>query len=145
MAEQRYIMRQQQPTSAAQLKRLLSLLFKAQAIAVELEIDLNQKVAELFGRNLPWAPKVDPIMIHPEETDCVKLSTSQRMALMILKESQEPLTPLEIHRKMSELPDTICSHKYSTSTIRGAVRDLHQLALVACNKVGRREAEYSAK
>lgn len=145
MNEQRYTMQKTQPTPAAQLKRLLSLLFKAQAIAVELEVDLNQKVAELFGRNLPWAPKVNPVLVHPGETDCVKLSNSQRLVLAILSESSEPLTPLQIHQKMSELPDIICSHKYSTSTIRGAVRDLHLMEMVNCKKVGRREAEYSAK
>lgn len=123
------------PTSAAQLKQLLSLLFKAQAIAVKLDIDLTQKVADLFGRNIPWAPKVDPVIVRQtpddeQETDCVRLSDCQRLVMAILAKEQVPMGPKEIHRKIIELPDTITHCKYSRSSIRGALIELKKKDLV---------------
>lgn len=140
-------MSKHQPTPAAQLKQLLSLLFKAQSIAVKLDLDLTQKVTELFGRNIPWAPIVNPMIVHKTpgdelETDCVKLSDCQRLVMEILSKEQVPMGPKEIHRKIIELPDTITHCKYSRSSIRGALIELKKKSLVSRHE-GR--SVYSAK
>lgn len=121
-------MRQHQSSSPDQMKRLLSLLFKAQSIAVMLDIDLQQKVVELFGRNIPWAPKADPVMVHPGETDCVNLSQSQRMVLAILLEAQKALSPKEIYHQLRNNGNK--EPTYSHETVRGVCRFLDQNGLV---------------